>query len=684
MADADNDRGFWKKLTGRGRAEGDRSTQEDKLAAERKKYGMDPELEMAPYESGLTARTLIGALFVAIVMMPASIYLGLVVGTGLGSAAEWVSIILFTELARRSFMPLKRQEIYILFILAGGLVGGGPFGGLIWNTYLQSSQEALSLGVAQRLTTENIWWAVPPAGSEAVALRTFWHRDWLPIVTLMVFTSLISRFQTLSSYYFLFRLTSDVERLPFPFAPIAAQGITALAEGSEGETWRWRWFSIGSMIGLVWGAIYVGVPTVTAGIFGTAIEILPIPFVDFTREIGNVMPGSLLGFNTDLGGIMWGFVVPFPIICGQVISAFLSSFVLPPFLVEAGILKSWRPGLGVVQASVLNNLDLWTSVSLGVGLPIMFLGVYESTKVLMRQRDGRGAGTFAPPPGRGDLPLWLAAAIWFVTSAFFVGLAHWLVPLFPVWIYILFAFVYTPFISYIGARMIGHAGTHVAFPPITQAAFILSGYKGIAVWWVGSQANDFSGGVSKFREIELTKTKFTSYFAVEFIMFPITFILSFAFWSVIWKMNPIPSSAYPFALKMWPLNAYNACLWQTATIQGNSTMLNAIKFDVIGYAAIGGGVLYAIIHFLHASPMWWYGLIGGLGAWPHGIFLSLTGALLSRYYLAKKFGGPEQWFKYAIVLNAGYACGVGLIGMAGVAIALINGAITQSPFQVFR
>ncbi|HNZ38359.1 MAG TPA: hypothetical protein PKN69_02405, partial [Candidatus Latescibacteria bacterium] len=106
MADADNDRGFWKKLTGRGRAEGDRSTQEDKLAAERKKYGMDPELEMAPYESGLTARTLIGALFVAIVMMPASIYLGLVVGTGLGSAAEWVSIILFTELARRSFMPL--------------------------------------------------------------------------------------------------------------------------------------------------------------------------------------------------------------------------------------------------------------------------------------------------------------------------------------------------------------------------------------------------------------------------------------------------------------------------------------------------------------------------------------------------------------------------------------------------
>lgn len=659
------------------------SHDDDKIAAERKKYGIDPELEDAPYESGLTTRTLVGALFVAVVMMPASIYLGLVAGTGLGAAAEWVSIILFAELARRSFMPLRRQEIYILFILATGLVGGGPFQGLIWNVYLQHSQEALSLGVAQRLTTENIWWAVPPAGSEAVALRTFWHRDWVPIISLMVFTSLISRFQTLSSYYFLFRMTSDVERLPFPLAPIAAQGVTALAE-AETQSWRWRWFSIGSMIGLVWGTIYLGVPTVTAGIFGEALEIVPIPFIDFTREIGSVMPGALLGLNTDMGGFLWGFVVPFPIIAGQFIGAIVTSLALPPVFVETGIFAGWRPGLGVVKASVLNNLDLWTSVHIGVGVPVMILGVYQSTKVLMRNRDKRGEGTFAPPPGRGDLPLWLAVLVWAVTSAILVSVAHWLVPDFPLWIFIVFAFVYTPFISYVGARMIGHAGMHVAFPPVAQAAYILSGYKGIGIWWVGSQIHDFSAGVSRFREIELTKTKFTSYFAVEFIMWPIVFVLSFAFWQVIWKLNPIPSAAYPFAMRMWPLNAYNTALWQTATIQGNSTMLNAIKFDVIGWAASIGGVLYYLVHVLRASPMWWYGIVGGIGAWPHGVILPMAGALLSRYYLAKKFGGPEQWFKYAIVLNAGFACGMGLIGMAGVAVALINGAITQSPFQIFH
>jgi len=668
--------------------EPENSDSESQIEEERRRYGMDADLEAAPYESGLSVRTLVGAVFVALVMMPCSIYLSLVAGTELGAAAEWVSIILFSELARRSFMPLRRQEIYILFILATGLVGGGPFGGMIWNAYLQGSQEAISLGVAERLVSENIWWVVPitPDGtlSEAITMRTFWHRDWLPMITLMVFTAFIGKFQVLSADYFLFRIASDVERLPFPFAPIAAQGVTALAEASEGESWRWRWFSIGSMCGLVFGAVYIGVPTVTAGIFGEAIEILPIPWIDFTREISGVMPGSMMGLTTGIGGVITGFIVPFPIICGQFVASILTTVILPPFFVHAGLFKSWRPGLGVVQTSVLANLDLWTSVHLGVGLPVMFLGVFQTTKALLKHRDGRGAGTFEAPEGRGDFPLWMAVTAWAVTTAISTYISHWFVPDFPVWIFLVFGFLYTPFISYIGARMIGHAGSHVSFPPLADAAKILSGYKGIAVWYVGFQIHDFSGGASRFREIELTKTKFTSYFAVEFIMWPITFILSFAFWSVIWKLNPIPSAAYPFALRMWPFRAYSACLWQTATIQGNSTMLNAIKFDVVGYSAIVGGVSYYLLYLAKFSPMAWYGAVSGIGAWPHGMFLTMGGALLGRYYLAQKMGGKELLFKYSIVLSAGFSCGVGLVGMAGVAIALINGAITQTPFQVFR
>ena len=76
-----------------------------------------------------------GAFFIGFVMMPGSIYLGLVAGQTMGPAAEWVTIILFAEVARRSFTTLKRSEIYMMYYVAGSLssmigslaLAGGPF-----------------------------------------------------------------------------------------------------------------------------------------------------------------------------------------------------------------------------------------------------------------------------------------------------------------------------------------------------------------------------------------------------------------------------------------------------------------------------------------------------------------------------------------------------------------------------
>ena len=48
-------------------------------------------------------------------------------------------------------------------------------------------------------------------------------------------------------------------------APVGALGITALAESNEGEedSWRWRCFSIGGVLGMAFGFIYLGVPAIT-------------------------------------------------------------------------------------------------------------------------------------------------------------------------------------------------------------------------------------------------------------------------------------------------------------------------------------------------------------------------------------------------------------------------------------
>ena len=62
--------------------------------------------EAREYEDGFTIKTVIGALFIGFIMLPGAMYMGLVAGQGLGPAAQWVTIVLFAEVARRSFVPL--------------------------------------------------------------------------------------------------------------------------------------------------------------------------------------------------------------------------------------------------------------------------------------------------------------------------------------------------------------------------------------------------------------------------------------------------------------------------------------------------------------------------------------------------------------------------------------------------
>ena len=139
------------------------------------------------FREGFTMRTVAGAFFVGFIMMPGAIYMGLIAGASLGAAAEWVTIILFSELARRSFSSLTRQEIYLIYYIAGGLAGviggtmlaGGPFGQLVWNQYLAQSQAAAGFGIAEHIPE----WVAPPVGSDALVGRSFCigrgFRRWL-------------------------------------------------------------------------------------------------------------------------------------------------------------------------------------------------------------------------------------------------------------------------------------------------------------------------------------------------------------------------------------------------------------------------------------------------------------------------------------------------------------------------
>lgn len=641
------------------------------------------------YTDGFDGRSLAGALFVGFVMMPGAIYLGLVAGISLGNAAEWVTVILFAEIARRSFVRLNRAQIYILYYIAAGLtamyggqaLSGGAFAQLIWWQYFIRSQAAKGLGIADKIPT----WLVPPENSPAIVNRTFFHPDWLIPSLLLVGGYILARLNWFGFGYLLFRQTSDYDKLPYPFAAVTAQGATALAEaGGKAETWRWRVFSIGAMIGLVFGAIYIGIPTITSVIMTEPLQLIPIPFVDLTRSTQSILPAVPLGFMTDLGTILGGFVLPFWAVVGSAIAA-LATIIVNPRLQHAGILKQWTPGMDTISTQFANQLDFYLSVGIGATMAVALLGAYEvissyRTNVRARQAGETDVGSWIPPAGRGDFPVWVAIALFVGSTLGYVLLCHVLVPGFPIWWIVLFGFVVTPINSYVNARMIGLTGQYIGIPMLKNAVIIFSGYKNIDIWF--APIPDFNHGdvAQQFRVLELTGNKIYSLVKAELTIWPIVIFASLLFWQFIWKLGPIPSNAYPYALKMWHLQALQNGIWYTASLNPEqSYFLKAWNWNYAIGGLLGALALYTILRSFRLPILLIYGMVRSFGILPHFVFPQLLGALISQYYFIPRFGAL-RWKRYATVLAAGYACGMGLVGMITVALVLIGKSVSQMPY----
>ncbi len=640
------------------------------------------------FEDGFTFRTVLGLLFVAFVMLPGSIYMGLVAGVGLGAAAEWVTIVLFAEVMRRSLQPLKRQEIYMLFYIASALtamgagaygLSGGPLQWKIWDQFFVQSAPAAPIA------NEVPHWAVPPPDSEALRERTFLHPAWaLPLFVLLL-TEILGRASWLSVGYLMFRATSDVERLPFPLAPVAAAGALALAEaGRREESWRWGVFSTGSVIGMGFGVFYVGIPVFTGTLFGNAVTLIPIPFLDLTQNVENALPTALVGLSLNLGEVLVGFVLPYHILLGAAISSVLTYIVANPMLYNLGFIPSWQPNSPALQAKISADLDFWLAIIVGLQIAVAVIGIGMVFRTMREHRLNvslRARG-MTPPPGRGDPPLWIPILVWAVSVVSYIALCRWLVPDFPLWIVGVFGLLWSPLNSYVSARMIGLTGSGVSVPLLREVAVISSRYPRVDIWYAPLPLYDHGWAAQRFREVELTGTKFTSILKAEVAMFFTIAVASFLFWSFFWKASPIPSSLFPYAQKMWPYFAQMEAVWKQINrpeSEMRELVLGALNIPRIGIGFALGMGLFWVFNTFKLPILLFYGLVGGVGQLPHFTLPKLLGAWLGRRYFKKRFG-EENWIRYAPVLLAGFFCGMGLVGMLGIALALVAKSVSVLPF----
>jgi len=670
------------------------------------------------FKDGFGWTTVIGIFFCGLVMMPGGIYLSLMTGTGIGAASQWVTVILFMEIARRALKPLSKQNLVTLLhaawvmMAANVLFPGGPMGELVFRAYLVGSEAARDAGMLGLFPS----WFAPPHDSPAITERNLFHIDWLVPISVAFALALLSVVKKYTLGYFFFRVTSDIERLPFPLAPVSAQGAMALAESDDAKPAdagdskdasdpvnakgaRWRIFSLGACIGIAFGFLQVGIPAITSLFLAKPFYLIPQPFVDTTTVTEGFLPATPTGISINIAVIVLGFVLPFWSVVGTFIAIVLT-ILINPALHHFGILQTWQPGMNTVNTTFANNIDFWLSFNIGAGFGIAAVSIYSLTRDLRRKladsrasRSAEGPHTdlWTPPrAGRGDYPLWIAIALYAAASALIVGLTmsllgwRWNILLFMIF----FVFLYNPFISYVNARLLGIAGQNVNIPHIKELGFLASGAQGIDIWLAPVPVENFGYMAQGYRVNELTGVSFWSLIKADLVALPVLFLLSMVFWGFIWKSDPVPSEIFPAAQVNWELQAKNSILLYSSTMvdeNGNRMPFSETEFgrafkpETVGVGFVGVTLLYAVLNAFGMPVMLVYGMMRGFGDLPHNMILEVVGALVSRFYLQKKYG-EKNFLRTAPTLMAGYLTGVGLIGMATIAMRLINSAVSSAPF----
>ncbi len=686
------------------------------------------------FKDGFGWSTIVGILFCGLVMMPGAIYLGLMTGGSMGAAATWVTVILFSEVARRAMKPMSKQNLVVLLHAAGVIMAGqvlfpgGPLGQVVYRAYLVTSDAVRDAGMRDYFPS----WFVPRPDSAAILERNIFHADWAMPLMLVAFTMFIGLVNKYTLGYFFFRLTSDIENLPFPLAPIQAQGAMAMAEsdataasaaseeserdagkaaflrsrrGEKKKSERWRLFSLGASIGVAFGFLQVGVPAVTGLIFDKPLFLIPQPFVETTTLTEGILPATPTGMTVDIGIILLGFVLPFWAVLGT-FTAIAATIVINPILHHLGVLTRWQPGMNTVNTTFANSIDFWMSFGIGAAFGIAIVSIYQTVRDVRRKiresaadrrsrSDSERQSIWSTPKiGRGDYPLWIALVGYIAASTALIAVCYILLKdtgtsrVGILAFLTIFTFLYNPFISYVNARLLGIAGQNVDIPFVKETAFILSGARGIDVWLAPIPITNVGYQAQSFRVNELTGVSFWSLIKTDLIATPVLFLLSWLFWGFIWHSSPVPSDVFPAAQINWELRTKTDTLLYTSTFvpegQTESNIAESQFMEAIHPGVIGAGtgvtiVLFAVLSTFGLPVLFVYGIIRGLGQLPHYMLLEIVGALIGRFYLRKRFG-EKNFLRSAPTVLAGYFTGVGLIGMATIAMKLIQSAVSAAPF----
>lgn len=624
---------------------------------------------------GLTPVSAAAVVFGLVTVAPALTYLGWAVGS-LGGTERFipvfVTILLFTEVGRLLKRYVTSQEAYIIYFMLQALglsfVGGGVFGDFLLRYYYRSAPYTILYGIADKLPL----WYVPEFESYGPLHRTFLSMDWaIPILISLVVTVC-----TLMMDYGISFITNmvyiEIEKLPFPVAPIDYQAISTLTERTPEKI---MYFSLAAVVSLIYEFTVYGIPNLTSVFLGVQITVIPYPWIDLTSTIERIAPGAIFAVGTDIAQYMVGWLIPFNAVVWMFIGS-MGVWVLGNTLalkIDHPYFKMWQSewtyGAPLEWWWQRSIYDIWASpqigFALGIALGIFIMGFKNILRGVssLRRLSKEQLSTSYIPFGWAVLLIAIGSIIGTMLSILLIP------ELWFIWVVL---WVIVPFIQGIlSARATAETGLSVSIPYIREAFLVVFTKPGdVAPWVISLPATNVAIITHRVYVARLLKARPLDYYKAGVIFLALAIALSFLYVSIFWVMASIPSSFYPYASYSWPISALYFSLWVSRSI-------DIFKIDVIAFTAIAS--LLAVIASSRLpglfSPI---GLLAGFQNIPPYTFTPLIGALIGRW-LEKKMG-KEKWEVQRGVIIAGTFCGIALAVTLAVAIAIIGRIVTTKPF----
>jgi len=607
-------------------------------------------------------------LFTIITFTPVSIWFSLSVGSGISAQQYAYSILLLAiEIAYLSHNPLTMQEVATVFVGLSSINAGIGIE-LIRSAYLSQSDVLAYFGLKGKIP----FWVAPLPESGFYASRSFFHpqalEQWFGLLGWvgMLIPSL-SLFAGLSLGILNKVLYVDEEKLEYPGVQVQAEFCITL---TSRETRRLSFFSIFFLLSFVYSILVYVFP------------VVPVLWVDLSREIQKFLPGACFGFATDLITFTPAFYLPFYVIACQLIGSIAIWVFGNSFIVNLGLTKFselYYPGMNMRDIALYANLYVWM-------LPLLGLGIFAGFSNL-RPSIARRVYASLKRAGRADaVGIERFFSIWLVIIPMAVAIIsnlleiwYW-APDYPFWPW--FPAVYSLLLSLPTSLLAGRAagtGIEISIPEgLDRIVLVAANYKGINAWFVGPTifSPTFFGGPLdvNFKLSQLTKSTFTSFIKMMVVTYPISTLVALVFTQIFWSWAQIPSASYPFSAYSWPREVMEMAAWITRP-------KGAFHLEWIIYGAIAGLAIYVPSAFFFGgstATTALTSLIAGAGMLPPFAVNLLVGYIIRR--ILEHYLGAEEFNKYKFTIVAGIATGSGVSVAIGIGSTLIGRSIWMLPY----